>query len=164
MNSVFISSTFRDMHFERDVLNNTVNARLNRRLSEYNQSVRLLDLRWGVDTSELSEEEATARVLRVCFDGIDSCIYCTVPSFQNNEYRVTFPDPGDRERARATDDEMILTVPAARMEEFMKSVEENQRMGFNDRMQCVELDYARPPFYNTLFEMWGLEQGSDWNA
>jgi len=73
MNSVFISSTFRDMHFERDVLNNTVNARLNRRLSEYNQSVRLLDLRWGVDTSELSEEEATARVLRVCFDGIDSC-------------------------------------------------------------------------------------------
>lgn len=73
MNSVFVSSTFRDMHFERDVLNRAVSARLNRRLAEHNQSVRLLDLRWGVDTSELTEEEATERVLRVCFDTIDTC-------------------------------------------------------------------------------------------
>lgn len=73
MNSIFVSSTFRDMHFERDVLGRTVSARLNRRLAEHNQSVRLLDLRWGVDTSELSEEEATERVLRVCFDTIDTC-------------------------------------------------------------------------------------------
>ncbi len=104
---------------------------------------------------------ATGDYITSVFDGIDSCIYCTVPSFLNNEYRVTFPDPGDRERARAGDDEMILTVPGPRMEEFMKSVYNNQRLGFNDRLQCVELDYPRPPFYNTLFNMWGLEQGND---
>lgn len=73
MKSIFISSTFRDMNFERDVLNRTVAPKLNYRLSAYNSTVRILDLRWGVDTSELSEEEASARVLTACFDAIDSC-------------------------------------------------------------------------------------------
>lgn len=73
MKSIFVSSTFRDMHFERDVLNRRVGAKLNRYLAAHNQSVRLLDLRWGVDTSELSEEEATCRVLKVCFDTVEAC-------------------------------------------------------------------------------------------
>ena len=73
MKSIFVSSTFRDMHFERDVLNRRVTPKINRLLAPYNQSVRLLDLRWGVDTSELSEEEASERVLSVCMNSIDSC-------------------------------------------------------------------------------------------
>lgn len=73
MKSVFVSSTFRDMHFERDVLNRRIGPRINHYLSQYNQSVRITDLRWGVDTSELSEADATARVLKVCFDEIEHC-------------------------------------------------------------------------------------------
>jgi len=102
---------------------------------------------------------ATGDYVRSIFDGIDSCIYCTVPSFTENEYRVTLPDPGDRERARARDDEIILTVPGKRMEEFMDAVEENDRhMGFNDKLFNIDLHFARPPFYDKLFDIWGLDK------
>lgn len=37
------------------------------------------------------------------FDGIDSCIYCTVPTYKDGVFRVTFPDPGEVECARARD-------------------------------------------------------------
>ena len=102
---------------------------------------------------------ATAGYVHSVFDGIDSCIYCTVPSFLENEYRITFPDPGDRERARARDDEVILTVPAGRMTEFMDSIELNDRMmGFSDKLFEINLDFPHPFFYNDLFEMWGLDK------
>lgn len=94
------------------------------------------------------------------FDGIDSCVYCTVPSFQLNEYRITFPDPGDRERARARDDEVILTVPAGRMPEFMKSVKQTDRfMPFGDRLFEINLEFPQPRFYADMFKIWGLDQG-----
>lgn len=73
MKSIFVSSTFRDMNFERDVLNRRIAPKINHQLQQYNQSVRILDLRWGVDTSELEEQEATDRVLSVCLDAIDKC-------------------------------------------------------------------------------------------
>ncbi len=73
MKSIFVSSTFRDMNFERDVLNRRIAPKINHQLQHYNQSVRILDLRWGVDTSELEEQEATDRVLSVCLDAIDKC-------------------------------------------------------------------------------------------
>ena len=100
------------------------------------------------------------------FDGIDSCIYCTVPTFTKGEFRITFPDPGDRERARAGDDEMILTVPGGRLQEFMEVFEKrHQRGGFGDRLFEFNLDFPHPPFYNTLFEMWGLDNyGTTWDV
>jgi uncharacterized protein (DUF169 family) len=108
-------------------------------------------------------KNATGNTFTSEFDGIDSCIYCTVPSFTKNEYRITFPDPGDRERARARDDEVILTVPGSRMEEFMTSTEAtNKFMGFNDRLFEFNLDFPHPPFYNKLFEIWGLDKGEEW--
>lgn len=102
--------------------------------------------------------------MHTVLDGIDSCIYCTVPSFLENEYRVTFPDPGDRERARARDDEVILSVPGKRLEEFAGTIRMNNRfMGFGDRMFEFQLDFGHPPFYNTLFQMWGLDEGAEWD-
>lgn len=106
---------------------------------------------------------ATGDYVRSVFDGIDSCIYCTVPSFAENEYRVTLPDPGDRERAHAGDDEIILTIPGKRLEEFMTSFSAmNRFMGFSKALIDFNLDFARPPFYNKLFDLWGLEKGEDW--
>ncbi|MBQ9850905.1 MAG: DUF4062 domain-containing protein [Clostridia bacterium] len=74
MKSIFVSSTFRDMHFERDILNRRIGSKLNYELSKYNRSVRISDLRWGVDTTDLSEQEASERVLKVCIDEIDNCM------------------------------------------------------------------------------------------
>ena len=73
MNSVFVSSTFRDMNFERDVLNRHIAPKINRQLRQYNQTVRILDLRWGVDTSDMTEQESSDRVMTVCLDSIDHC-------------------------------------------------------------------------------------------
>ena len=97
------------------------------------------------------------------FDGIDSCVYCTVPSFLENEYRLTLPDPGERERARTRDEDVILTVPGKRLEEFFDCLNLGSPFGgFSDAMLDCELDFPRPPFYNKLFELWGLEKGEDW--
>ncbi|MBQ9914205.1 MAG: DUF4062 domain-containing protein [Clostridia bacterium] len=73
MQSIFVSSTFRDMNFERDVLNREIGPALNYALSKFNRSVRISDLRWGIDTSDMAEKDATARVLSVCFDEIENC-------------------------------------------------------------------------------------------
>jgi uncharacterized protein (DUF169 family) len=100
------------------------------------------------------------------FDGIDSCIYCTVPTFTKGEFRITFPDPGDRERARAYDDEVILSMPPAKMDAFMQAFEGmNRFMGFDCKLLEFNLDFPHPPFYNTLFEMWGLDNyGTTWDV
>lgn len=100
------------------------------------------------------------------FDGIDSCIYCVLPSMELNEYRITFPDPGDRERAHARDDEVILTVPGPRMKEFMDAMEKNLShfYGFSDRLFEFNLDFPHPGFYNRLFKMWGLADGEEWDV
>ena len=73
MQSIFISSTFRDMNFERDILNKRIAPKINHQLRPYNQTIRILDLRWGVDTSNMTEQEASERVLSVCLDTIDNC-------------------------------------------------------------------------------------------
>ena len=73
MKSIFVSSTFRDMNFERDIINKKITPKINHMLMQYNQSIRVVDLRWGVDTSSLSEEAATEYVLRKCNSYIDSC-------------------------------------------------------------------------------------------
>lgn len=72
--ALFISSTFIDMHEERDVLNSYVLPKLNDYFSSKRIMVQLVDLRWGVRTSELEEESARDnKVLSVCLDEIDRC-------------------------------------------------------------------------------------------
>jgi len=73
MKLVFVSSTFRDMQFERDALNTRVVPRINQFLERYSETVHFGDLRWGVNTTELESEESSKKVLRVCLDQIDDC-------------------------------------------------------------------------------------------
>ena len=53
------------------------------------------------------------------FNPLDSCIYSVVPPIQEHDYRITFPDPGDFQRALASEDEVILSVPSDRVEELV---------------------------------------------
>ena len=69
---VFISSTFRDMDFERDVIKFKVIPRINAELKKYNAAVEAVDLRIGINTGKLSEAEAARKVLNVCTQTIDS--------------------------------------------------------------------------------------------
>ena len=69
---VFITSTFRDMHAERDWLRTRVFPELEERLRERRHYLEPIDLRWGVETVSVAEEEAKELlVLKVCLDEIE---------------------------------------------------------------------------------------------
>ncbi|TPF95872.1 hypothetical protein EP30_10120 [Bifidobacterium sp. UTCIF-39] len=71
--SIFISSTFRDMQIERDTLRDVVLPRLRAFAAEYGTVVDMVDLRWGVDTSDMPEDEQERKVLHSCMHEIDRC-------------------------------------------------------------------------------------------
>ncbi len=73
MKTIFVSSTFRDMQLERDALQQLSLPAINALAKTYGEKVAMCDLRWGVNTSGLSEEESTAKVLNHCLDAIDRC-------------------------------------------------------------------------------------------
>ncbi|MFI5453968.1 MAG: DUF4062 domain-containing protein [Isosphaerales bacterium] len=66
---VFISSTFRDMHAERDHLVKVVFPELRERLLPYRVYLDDIDLRWGIT----EEESKKDRVLDLCLQQIDEC-------------------------------------------------------------------------------------------
>jgi len=67
---VFISSTFRDMHGEREVLIKHVFPRLRQKCREQDIELTEIDLRWG-----LTEEQTQnmTDVVRICLEEIDLC-------------------------------------------------------------------------------------------
>ena len=71
MNTIFVSSTFKDMQLERDILQKQVLPRLQEFAKPYGETVELCDLRWGIDTTGLDERESTYKILQICFDEID---------------------------------------------------------------------------------------------
>ncbi len=66
---VFISSTFRDMHAERDHLVKAVAPALRERLEPYRVYLVDVDLRWGV-TKEQAENN---RAVQLCLQQVDEC-------------------------------------------------------------------------------------------
>ena len=71
MKTIFVSSTFSDMHFERDVLRDIVAPAINDIARSYNDFVEFCDLRWGINTENTESEIASRKVLDVCLDEID---------------------------------------------------------------------------------------------
>ncbi len=68
---VFVSSTFRDMHAERDWLYQRVFPRIEEKLRERRHHLEPIDLRLGVGTSKTSDDgEQELLVLKVCLDEI----------------------------------------------------------------------------------------------
>ncbi len=92
-------------------------------------------------------------------DPIWSCVHSVVPSLLKGTCEVTVPDPGEFERAAVGDDEMIFTVSAGNMKEFMDGVYHYEKMNMGYRSFGRELkgDFQQPPFYQQYFKMWGLD-------
>ncbi len=67
---VFISSTFNDMHAERDLLVKRVFPELRRWCAERKLKLMDIDLRWGVSAADAQENK---RVVEVCMRNIDRC-------------------------------------------------------------------------------------------
>jgi tetratricopeptide (TPR) repeat protein len=71
MKSIFISSTFKDMHAERDMLNIDVFPEISEFIREYGEELSFIDLRWGINTQALEDDDSTHKILSVCLDEID---------------------------------------------------------------------------------------------
>lgn len=64
---IFVSSTFQDFHFERDLLHRKIIKLTNELLhSRYGDNVSFIDLRWGIDTSKATKEDVFRKVLSIC--------------------------------------------------------------------------------------------------
>jgi len=92
-----------------------------------------------------------------------ACAYQVVSVLDSGNYMVTLPDPGDYMRAMAGEDEIILSVPAAKMEEFMTGLQrlEEMHVGYLDSHMMMPADFERPEFYQMLFKRWGLDNEID---
>lgn len=105
---IFISSTFSDMHSERDVIRKHVIPRLNEALQRHRISVMTTDLRWGIDTVGLNEETREAKVLRVCIDAIANSKPYFVALIGDRYGWVPSGDRIDRFRHSLNDDSDII--------------------------------------------------------
>jgi uncharacterized protein (DUF169 family) len=102
---------------------------------------------------------ANGRQVTSTLDPIGSCVHSVVPSMLGGECYVTVPDPGDYERAMAQEDEMILSVPARRLEELMDGVYhfEKSNRGYRRFTYAMKPDFPQPQFYREYFKKWGLD-------
>ena len=93
------------------------------------------------------------------FDPIDSCVYSIVPVIQNGQYRITLPDPGEYERALAGEDEIIFSVPRDKLEDLVLGLRHFEEIGLGYTQLVMEMrpDFPQPPFYQELFQAWGLD-------
>lgn len=73
MKTIFISSTFKDMQFERDILNRKVLPKINDEANKYYESVSLCDLRWGINTNAMDDVSSNKKILDSCLFEIDNC-------------------------------------------------------------------------------------------
>ncbi|MBR2444679.1 MAG: DUF4062 domain-containing protein [Clostridia bacterium] len=73
MKTIFVSSTFKDMHKERDALQKITLPILYEEAKKWGESVEICDLRWGVNTEDMESDAGSTKVLNVCLDEIDHC-------------------------------------------------------------------------------------------
>lgn len=67
---IFLSSTFADMQKERDLIREKIAPDLTDFTQRYGVNLEFVDLRWGIDTGSIDENEANSKILRTCFDEI----------------------------------------------------------------------------------------------
>lgn len=70
MISIFLSSTFQNMQHERDLIHKYVYPVVRDDAIRYGETLSIIDLRWGVDTSNMTSREALNKVLHICRDKI----------------------------------------------------------------------------------------------
>ncbi|NLM52962.1 MAG: DUF4062 domain-containing protein [Firmicutes bacterium] len=69
---IFVSSTFKDMHAERDMLDLDVLPKIAKFARDYGEELSFIDLRWGINTQSMEEDESSQKILSVCLNEIDN--------------------------------------------------------------------------------------------
>ena len=113
----------------------------------------------------LNAKHLDGKTIASNFDGIDSCVYEMVNTMTRQDYQICFPDCGEIVRARTKQSDAVFCIPGSKLQQFMNCVMTfgKDQFTYNFEIQYeYPLDYTRPPFYNEVFEMWGMETGEDW--
>ena len=74
MPQLFISSTFSDMNDERDLIRNRIIPSINKKVVKKYGLFDAVDLRWGINTTNLNEKDSNKKVVEICLDRIYQCI------------------------------------------------------------------------------------------
>jgi len=92
-------------------------------------------------------------------DPINSCVYAVVDLVLKSQYRVTLPCAGEHYRAMPGEDELILSVPADKMEDLISELKQAEKMKTGYTYSSFEMrpDFPRPEFYKELFRIWELD-------
>jgi uncharacterized protein (DUF169 family) len=88
-----------------------------------------------------------------------SCAHVVVPVMTGGRYMVALPDVGEFERSAAGNDEIILSVPKSRLDEFVTGLLEREQGKFGPvpSTPMMVSDFPQPTFYQMLFARWGLD-------
>ncbi len=147
----FISSTFDDMLGERELLHKSIVPQLNEYAKQFGEWVEVLDLRWGIDTSDLEEGEALYKITELCLKKIDDCDGCIV-SFLGDRYG-TVPRDSERIKKQWPKDRRLLesyeiSITQLELEYGVLNVEDCSALCYfrtaqnspeNDKARCDEL-------------------------
>ena len=113
---------------------------------------------------QMAAKFATGEMLRLTLDPVDSCVHSTIPVLNGQQFNITFPDPGEYERALSDEDEVMFTVRADMLQPLVSALEVLVKAGFGYKQLQMDMptDVPRPKFYNDAFAAWGLQTGPEW--
>ncbi|MEM0488197.1 MAG: DUF169 domain-containing protein [Candidatus Bathyarchaeia archaeon] len=99
------------------------------------------------------------RMMTTSLFPLNSCVFSIVPIIKERSCRITIPDPGEYQRAAVSENEVIFSMPAERLEDIIKALEHLERLeqGYKHQTREMRPDFARPEFYDKLFRLWKLE-------
>jgi uncharacterized protein (DUF169 family) len=99
------------------------------------------------------------RAFQMAFSGHTACIYSVVPPIKNGDYQVSLPCMGDRRNAMAQDDEIILSFPAAKLQDLLSGLRNRDHLGLGlpYRFRMVP-EYPLPNFYAGLADRLGIKK------
>ena len=106
----------------------------------------------------------SGKMLELKLDPVDSCVHSSIPVLNGQDFNITFPDPGEYERALTDEDEVMFTMRAEKVAEIVEvlSFLSKVNFGYQEMSMSMWTDFPRPQFYNEMFEGWGLDTGDVW--
>jgi uncharacterized protein (DUF169 family) len=113
---------------------------------------------------QMAAKFQSGKMLELRLDPVDSCVHSTIPVLNGQDYNITFPDPGEYERAMTDEDEVMFTMRSEKLQEIISGLEflSGAGFGYKELSKDMPEDFARPKFYNDMFAKWGLETGRQW--
>ncbi len=142
MIKIFVSSTFIDMHFERDAIQLKILPELQKEAEAAGERLDFCDLRWGINTQDIAEREQMNKILQVCFREINNCSNCEFNPFMVvilGERYGSEPEPDKME-------EVVRRMNECRGEEVYKRADVEGKSYTN-----LEILYA-PLFDDAMFK------------